>query len=190
MITRFLFERWWLLCAVLVVVELILFAVWTRRRTALAGRAAWIGLVAAIVLPITSHLVVTQRERIERLCRSAAQMIDIGDVASLGGLLADDFEVAGLDKEAFLARVAKTLTRYRVDHPSLRRIKVTLMEAGRADAVFDAVCSIRSTETNFDRLFSRWRITLVWYDSNWRIVTVEALPSPFSPIRNVRDWLR
>ena len=37
----------------LVVVEVVLFAIWTRRRSTTTGRVAWIGFAVAIVLPIT-----------------------------------------------------------------------------------------------------------------------------------------
>ncbi|MCH7873329.1 MAG: hypothetical protein IID33_16660, partial [Planctomycetes bacterium] len=116
---RFFLERWWLLCGVLVVVELVCFAAWTRRRTTPAARATWISLAAVVVLPLVSHWVVTQRERIERLCRDMAHMIDVGDVQSLAIYLGEDFEAAGLDRDEFLSRVARALTRYRVDRPSL-----------------------------------------------------------------------
>lgn len=190
MLIRFFLERWWLLCAVLVVVEVVLFAVWTRRRTTFAGRMAWIGLAAAILLPIVSHQVVTQRERIERLCHDMAHAIDIGDLGSLGDALSEDFDVVGLDKDAFLVRVSRTLTRYRIDNPSLRRMKVTFPKTGHAVAVFDAVCSVRSPDGYQNRLFSRWQVTLVGGDPSWRVITIEALPSPLSPIRTLNDYLR
>ena len=190
MLIRLFLERWWLLCSVLVVVEVALFAVWTRQRTTSAGRMAWIGLAGAIVLPIVSHSVVTQRERIEQLCHGMARAIDIGDLGSLGDTLSEDFDLAGLDKDAFLVRLSRTLTRYRIDNPSLRRMKVTFPKAGRAVAVFDAVCSVRSPEVYQNRLFSRWRVTCVGGDPNWRVITIEALPSPLSPMRTLNDYLR
>lgn len=187
---RFFFERWWLLCSVLVVVELVCFAIWSRRRTTLAARITWISLAALVVLPLVSHLVVTQRERVEELCREIAHTIDVGDIQALKAHLADDFEVAGLDRDEFVERVARALSRYRVDHPSLHRMSVTFPPAGGAVAVFDAVCSVRSRQNNLDRLFSRWRVTLVQTESEWRVVTIKAIPSPLSPIRNIRDYLR
>lgn len=190
MILRFFCERWWLLCAVLVVVELVCFAAWTRRRTTLAARMTWISLAAVVVLPAVSHLVVTQRERIEKLCRDMAHLIDVGDVKALEAHLAGDFEVAGLDRDEFLSRVARALTRYRVDRPSLHRMSVTFLRSGEAVAVFDAVCSVRSQQNYLDRLFSRWQVSLVRAESGWRVVTIKAIPSPLSPIRNLRDFLR
>lgn len=190
MFVRFFLERWWLLCAVLVVVELVCFAVWTRRRTTLAARVTWISLAAVVVLPVVSHLVVTQRERVERLCRNMAHLIDVGDIPALKIHLAGDFEVAGLDRDEFLSRVASALSRYRVDRPSLHRMNVTFPRAGEAVAVFDAVCSVRSQHNYLDRLLSRWQVSLVQADPGWRVVTIEAIPSPLSPIRNLRDFLR
>ena len=190
MMLRFFFERWWLLCAVLVVVELVCFAVWTRRRTTRAARVTWISLAAVVLLPLVSHLVVTQRERIEKICRDMAHMIDVGDVQSLATHLADDFEAAGLDRDEFLSRVARALSRYRVDHPSLHRMSVTFPRSGEAVAVFDAVCAVRSQQNYLDRLFSRWQVALVQAESGWRVVTIKAIPSPLLPIRNIRDYLR
>ena len=190
MLMRFFFERWWLLCGLLVLVELVCFAVWTRRRTTLAARVTWISLAAVVLLPLVSYLVVTRRERIERLCRDMAHMVDVGDMNALGAMLSSDLEVAGLDSEAFLERTAKALTRYRIDRPSLSRLRVTFPQSGQAVVVLDAVCAVRSAENYLDRLFSRWRLTLVEVESAWRVVTIEAVPSPLSPIRNIRDYLR
>ena len=61
---------------------------------------------------------------------------------------------------------------------------------GEAVAVFDAVCSVRSQQNYLDRLFSRWQVSLVGSGSGWRVGTIKAIPSPFSPIRNLRDFLR
>ena len=190
MILRFFFERWWLLCAVLVVVELVCFVVWTRRRTTLAARLSWISLAAVVLLPLVSHLVVTQRERIEKLCRDMAHMIDVGDIRALEAHLANDFEAAELDRDEFLSRVARALTRYRVDQLSLLRMSVTFPRPGEAVAVFDAVCSAHSQQNYLDRLFSRWQVSLIRAETGWRVVTIEAIPSPLSPIRNLRDHLR
>ena len=190
MLMRLFFEQWWLLCGLLVVVELVCFAVWTRSRTRLAARVTWISLAAVVLLPLLSHLVVTRRERIERLCRDMAHMVDVGDMIALGAMLSGDFEVAGLDSEAFLERTAKALTRYRIDNPSLSGIRVTFPQSGQAVAVFNVVCAVRSAENYLDRLFSRWRLTLVEVESGWQVVTIEAVPSPLSPIRDIRDYLR
>ena len=190
MILRFFFERWWLLCGVLVAVELVSFAVWARRRTTRAARMTWITLAAAVALPVISHLVVTRRERIEMLCRDLAHMVDVGDVQSLATRLADDFEAAGLTRDEFLSSVARALSRYRVDHPSLHRMSVTFPRSGEAVAVFDTVCSIRWEQNYLDRLFSRWQVELIQTESGWRVITIEAIPSPLSPIRNLRDFLR
>ena len=69
-------------------------------------------------------------------------------------------------------------------------MNVTFPRAGEAVAVFDAVCSVRSQHNYLDRLLSRWQVSLVQADPGWRVVTIEAIPSPLSPIRNLRDFLR
>ncbi len=190
MISRLLFERWWLLCAAAVVIELILFAVWTRRRSEFAARAAWIALVATVVLPTVSHLVVTPRERIEKLCRDLASMVDAGDVSSIRRHLAEDFSAAGLGRDELLPRMAKTLTEYRVDHARLSRMNVTFPREGEAVATLNAVCTIRSPDVYVSRLLSRWRLSLREEADGWRIVSLKAVPTPLSPIRNLRDCLR
>ncbi len=188
-ITSLLFERVWLLILLLAVMLLASIVVWSRRRTRIWTRIVWGGFAAIPVLSLLSVLVVTPRERIIGLCRELAVLVDAGDVERIGRYLADDFAAAGLDREGFLARVEQRITHDHVDHARLRRFDVEFSRNDQALVVFDAVCSIRSADEYHDHVLSRWRLTFKGRDRVWRVSKIEALPAPFSPIRNVRDWL-
>jgi hypothetical protein len=184
-----LFEKVWRLILLLAVVVLASFVVWSRKRTRTWARIVWCGLAAIPVLGMLSVLVSTPRERIIGLCRELAVLVDVGDVQSIGAYLADDFTAAGLDREEFLARVEQRITHDHVDHARLRRFDVGFSRNDQALVVFDAVCSIRSADAYRDHVLSRWRLTFKGRNGVWRVSKIEALPAPFSPIRNVKDWL-
>ncbi len=190
MISKLLFERFWLLLIVLAAIQLGLIAVWSWRRNRPCARAVWIGFATIPLLLLLSVVVVTPREQIIELCNNLAEMVDEGDVDAIGSHLADDFLVAGLNRADFLDRVEETLATHPVDDARLYRIEVTFPRKDEGAALFNAVCVIRSTDFYLDRLLSRWRVTFVDQRAGWLVTGVEVLPTPLSPVRNIRDWLR
>jgi hypothetical protein len=189
MISRILFESPRLLLAILVVVQFGLICLWSWRRSRVWARVVWAGFAMIPVLLIISIAVVTPREQIIGLCRMLATRVEGGDVAGIGERLADGFEAADLGKSEFLVRVEESLTRYRVDDARLRAFEVESGGRDEATAVFDATCTVRSADSFRGRLPSRWRVTLRRPDRLWLVTKVEALPTPLSPVRDLRDWL-
>jgi hypothetical protein len=184
-----LFEHAVLLLIVLVALQFVIIAIWSRLRTRFWGRAVWVGFGGVVFLPMLSVFVVTERERVIRLCRTLAEMVDRGDVDAIAPHLATRFQAAGFDKTAFLDRAEQRLTIYRVDDPTLRRFETAFPRQGEAELVFDASCTVRSADQFVQRLPSRWRVTMLKEDSRWLLTEVEALPAPLSPVSNLRDWL-
>lgn len=190
MISKLLFESPWLLLILLVAVQFGLIATWSRRRTHRWTRAVWSSFAAMPALLLLSALVVTPRERVIGLCRGLAAMVEAGDVATIGQHLAGDFEAAGFSRLGFLDRIEQSLARYDVNEARLRSFQVTFPRRNEAVAVFNATCRVRSVDAFFDRLASRWRLTLRDDGRLWRVTRVEALPTALSPIRDVRDCFR
>ena len=194
-----LFESPWLLLVLLAAMQFGLLMIWWRRRTRAWSRIVIAGLAAMATLPLLSHLIVTPRERIVRTCRELAVMVEAGDVAGIGGHLADDFEVAGMNRTELLVRVEKTIKRYVVENVRLHAFAVIFPRKDEGVAEFNAVCRIRSAEMPIERLLSRWRLTFrgpsrgqgrgQGRDGSWQVTKIEVVPTPLSPIRNVRDWL-
>ncbi len=189
-ISTLLFENVWLLLVTLVAIQFTLIAFWSWRRTRRSARAVWAGFAAVPVLLLLSIVVVTPRERIIGLCRDLAVMVDEGNVVAIREHLAEDFEAAGMNRDEFLDRVEQTLTLYHVDDARLRGFDITLSRNVEAVAVFNAVCRVRSVDAFLDRLISRWRLTFSGAGRIWRITRIETIPTPFSPIHDLRDWLR
>lgn len=189
MVSKLLLESPFLLLAVLVAIQFGLICVWSWRRSPLWRRIVWSGFAAIPTLLLISVLVITTRERIIELCRDLATMAEHGDIARIGRHLADDLEIAGLNRDEFLDRVRQRLSSYRVKDARLRRFEVTRPGEGGVQAVFDAVCSIESADAFLRQMVSRWRVTFRRSGARWEIVDVEALPTPLSPIRDIRDWL-
>lgn len=181
-------ERAWLLLALMMCLLLGLIAVWSRRRTRRLARAVWITLALTALLPAISQVVVTPRERIVQICRELADLVDRGNVAEIELYLTEDFQAQGLDRFDFIEQLETALARYRVDDARLRRFDVAVA-GDDAVAVFDAVCSIRSVDAYLDRVATRWRLTFRHTAGSWRIASIEAVPTPLSPIRDLRAFL-
>ncbi len=188
-ISKLLFENAILLLVLLVAVQFVMIVIWSRRRTQVWARAVLIGFMLVVVLPLLSVMVVTPPERVIGLCRDLAKMVDRGDVAAIAPHLSNDFVAGDLGKDDFLVRVEQQLSQYRVDDPSLRRFETTFPSRVQAEVVFDASCTVRSVDDFINRLPSRWRVRMIAQDGRWLLTEVEALPTPLSPIRDLRDCL-
>ncbi len=189
MINTVLFESPYLLFVLLVAIQSGLVAIWWRRRTPPWTRTVCAGFAAIPTLLVLSHLVVTQRERVIGTCRELAAMVEAGEVTGIGRRLADDFEASGLNRSRLLDRIEQNFKRYRVENARLRGFEVSFPRKDQAVAVFNAVCRVRSAEMLIERLLSRWRLTFQSRGQSWKVTRIEALPTPMSPIRNLRDWL-
>lgn len=185
-----LFERPWLLLVLLAALQFVLIAIWSRWPTRSCARAVWIGFAAMPSLIALSAVVVTQRERVIDLCRELASLVDLGDVDAVAPLLSEDFAAGELDREAFLRRAKEKLTRFDVNDPRLRGFEVNFGEPGHAVVVFHAVCRVRSPDAYINQFPSRWRMSLRSGGRTWKVTKLEALPTPFSPVRHMRELLR
>ncbi len=189
MIVRFLFENAWLLLMVLAAIQFALIVIWSRLRARFWTRLVWAGFAAIPALVALSAAVVTPRERIIEICLTLAALVDEGNVAGIRGHLDDNFRAAGLDPAEFLARVEQALTTYHVDDASLRRFEVAFPDEENAVAMFTAACRVRSTDAIVGQLISRWRLAFRHDGRDWKVKKIETLPSPFSPMRDLRDVL-
>lgn len=189
MVTRLLLESTWLLLALLVACQFALICLWSWRRTRLLARAVFVGLATIPVLLVVSSVVVTQRERVVLLCEELADLLDRGELTDLSAHLSDDFSAGSMDASAFVDRLADRLRQYPIDDPVLRGFEVTFADDGGCVVTFDASAQVRSVERFMDRVRSRWRVTFRRRDNTWQVTRLEALPTPFSPIRSLGDWL-
>jgi hypothetical protein len=188
-IERLLFESPILLLPLVLIVLFILIVRWSRRRDRGSARAMTIGFIAAAMLLALPGLVVTRREQIIAECRELARAVDDGDVAAIDARLAEDFRIGDLDRAAVVGRLTDTLTRFRVDDPRLRRFEVSFPTPNTAVATFAASARVRSAESLYDRLPSRWRLTFRETEG-WKVARLESLPVPPLNLPSVEAWLR
>jgi hypothetical protein len=173
-----------------VAAQFVLIAIWSWRRSRLWARTVWVGFVALPVLFTLSLVVVTPRERIIAACEHLAASVEAGDVSAIDQMLADDFEVEGLDRDAFIERVEQTLTRYRVRDISLRQFGVTFPRKDVGVVEFHATAHVRSPELVHDWLASRWRLTFRRNGDTWRLTGIKSVPAPPLNLGELRGWLR
>jgi len=188
--TGFLLEAPWRLTIVAVAVQFALICLWSVTRARPAGRAVWIGFAAWTCMLVVSVVVVTRRERIIEWCHDMALLVERGDVAGIMDRIDGEFDVRGLGRDDFERGVTAALAKYRIDRPKLRRFKVDLPDDDHAVVEFQVTCRVRSAEVFVDSLLSRWRVQLRHRHQTWLATSVEAVPTPLSPIRDLNDWLR
>ncbi len=190
MIQHVLLESRLLLFGAWVAVQFAVMGVWSWRRTQGASRGVWIGLVALPVLLLLSTVVVTQREQITALCRKLTGHVERGETRQIADHLHTQFEAAELDRDAFVERMEPALKRFDIDNLRLSRFDFTFAGDDEATVELSATCNVRTTDAFFDRVPSRWRLMLVHRAGEWYVISIEAIPTPLSPVRNLRDWIR
>lgn len=187
MVESLLFEKPITLAALWGAVVLVSLVVWRQRRT--RGSSRWfVGVLLAWPILIgVSLLVVTSRERIVRICHNMARSVQAGDAAAIAAHMDDVLDAEGLDRDAFMQHVERTLERMKFENLRLRQVEVTFDDPVTGTALFNAVCGVRSTEINHPHIISRWRVTFKLRDRDWLVILIEAVPTPFSPIRSLRQ---
>ena len=190
MMSRIFFESLWLLVVVWFAVQFVLVAVWSWRRTSTPARVVWGGFAALPLLIALSMWVVTPRERIVQLCEELAGFVDDGNITAIGLRLTDDFALEDYDRKAFLARVERSLTDYRVDNPRLSSFRVELSDPDNGTVEFHASARVRSQDLVQDWVPSRWRLTVRQVADVWRVSRIEALSVGLPGFGNVLEWVR
>ncbi|UCE59087.1 MAG: hypothetical protein JSU63_16785 [Phycisphaerales bacterium] len=190
MITRMLFENLWMLAVTWVVVQFILIANWSWRRTKLTARIVWTGFAVLPLLILTSSLVVTDREAIITICEEMADAVEAGDIPAIARHLHENCEADDLDRDAFLDRVEQTLTRYRLWDVYLRRFNVTFSTDEVATVEFSSSARVRAADIPYEYFIARWRLTFHGHADSWLVTRIEPLPNTQTGLPNLRDLLR
>ena len=190
MMSRIFFESVGLLAVVWFAVQFALVAVWSWRRTSTTARVVWGGFAALPLLIGLSIWVVTPHERIVQLCEGLAGFVDDGNITAIDLRLTDDFALEDYDRQAFLARIERSLTDYRVDDPRLSSFRVELSDPDHGTVEFHASARVRSPDLVQDWVPSRWRLTVRQVGDEWRVCRIEALRVGPPGIGNVLDWVR
>jgi len=190
MISRILFESLWLLVITWTVVQFILIAVWSWRRSPRSARVVWAGFIALPLMIVVSSLLVTNRETLIAICTELGAAVERGDVRAIGSRLHEECYAEGLDREEFLRRAEQTLIRYRINDVQLRRFEVTFPEENVGIVEFTAIAHVRSADIPYEFFTSRWRLTFRKSADSWLAARIEALPSPQAGRPGLVDMLR
>jgi len=190
MLQHVLLESRLLLFGAWMALQLVVIGVWSWRRTRAANRAVWAGLIALPLLMLVSTLVETGREQLIATCRSLARNVERGEVWAIKSRLAPGFEAAQLDRAAFGERLEPALQRYAVGNVRLSRFGFAFDADDRATVALSASCNVRTADRFMNRVLTRWRVRFIRAGDEWLITSLEAVPTPFSPVRHLRDWIR
>jgi len=189
-LTRILFESFWMLAAVWVPLQFTLVAIWSWRRSQPSARTVWVGFAALPVLMLASSVVVTQREQIIAVCEELGGFVEDGDVDAIGKRLAGNCQAENLDRAAFLSRVEDTLTRYHVWDVNLRSFETSFPTDGACVVEFHATARVRSNDLPYEWFSSRWRLTFRSIGDSWLVTKIKPLPTPQGNLPSLSDLLR
>jgi len=170
-IIRLLFESVAGLAAVLAVVLFVLLVYWRR-----SGRSKplLIALAVTVLLFVVQTLVVTAREHVAQVMSAIEKDLVHARTAALAVALAPEFETAGMDRDAFVAYVARQMKK--VDVRSVERQSLGVEEsAGDRLTVTAAYLADVTVQDYAGELLTRWSLTFVRTPDGWQIVAIQPL---------------
>ena len=188
--TQILFEQPVKLFLYWIIVQIVIAITWWITRSRKSLNAFWISMASIVLLESLSILVVTPREQIQQLCSELVNLIQVQDSDCFVDHIDHSFEASGYDRDRFVDRVKPAIERIQLSDIQLKRLEVQLPEENKGVAEFDVDCVIQTAEMPYRPILSRWRLTLIRKNDQWKIVHIKALPRPLSPIRSLRQCLK
>jgi hypothetical protein len=166
-----LFESLPVLGAVLFTINFVLLVLWRR-----GGRPhpLLVGLVLSLVLLLVQAVVVTHRERADRVLSAIETDIERARSGALANVLVEDFRAGDLERAAFLESVDELLRRVQIR--SVRRLMLEV--TARADDRFTAEATYHAdimADVYAGAFLSSWAITFERREDQWRIAAIRPL---------------
>ena len=189
MIVHVLFESVWLLCATWVAVQFLLVCIWSWRRTKPTLYTLGAGFAVLPILLCVSAWVVTDRERIIQTCRDMASYVEACNLSGIEYGLAEDFEMAGRDKDQFLKRLEMDCRRVRISDVGLGGFDVSFGESNVGVASFRATARIQAEDLAYQWYMARWRLTFVESGERWLLSKAERLSREASQPNALQDLM-
>ncbi len=161
----------WLYVA-LAAAEMILLAVFLRRRTRPLAIALAVPVALALAVLATDMLVVTDRERIDAALSDLAAKLEKRDLQGVSTYLADDFGGDYIDREAAVKAAEAALKTYRIDSIRTRNVRIEMLDAQAKVHLLTAIHF--NSDAGPAAYTLEW--TLFWAKRNgeWRIFSVKA----------------
>jgi hypothetical protein len=165
-----LFESPLQLMAMLILLESILLTWWWIR----ADRRAGIGMIGLLlvgaVMLIVQHVVVTDREKIQRLLEDMALAVDSEDVSAFAAHIDEQYNADGLDKARLIERVAAAFKEVKIDDVKLVETRIRV-EDDTATVDLRAHARIRGGDLPYEYHLSFWEVKLVRRGSDWTVTS-------------------
>ncbi len=169
-IARFFLEDLSLMLMAQFVVLSIMLAIHRRYFSPRTRRAVWITLGVCATLIALQVVVKTDRERIRILVKGLVEAVDRPDMDFIANALDEQFHDPRYgDRAAFLKAVEQQLQRLVVDAASVWKFQRIEVSDGQAVVDFQAICDVRYSGYAQNRLPSRWELTFVKRDGEWKV---------------------
>ena len=174
-----LFERPATIYIVLGAAEVVVLAVWARRRTRRCGWVALAAPVLAVVVGLIAHYVQTDGEKIAAILDAAISNIKAGKVDAAAECLDSEFVAAdfrsGLSsKGPYVEWARRILKRWPVHRVVVRRCE-TEVSGDSAVTELKATVICKSGEGLKDAV---WELTWIRRREGWRVAAIKTLGPP------------
>jgi len=168
-LVHLLFESPLQLLVALVLVEAVVATVWWFRPGRRTSALVIAGLLVGAILLIIQHLVVTDRERIERLLDELALAVDCEDLPTLTAAIDEQYHADGLDKPHLLEQIQTAFAQADIDDVRLLDVRVHV-DRDTAEVHLRVHCRVRAPDWPYDYHLSAWDLRLARRAGGWRVL--------------------
>jgi len=136
-----------------------------------------LALILSSAMLLMQALIVTDRERVARVCSQLAAAVERADAAAFAEQVSERVSVRrargdALDKDALMERFQRLREEYHVEEVRLRDMEIRV--EGRSVVVeLRATCRVVARSERYPSVTSRWRMRFDREGNEWRLTEVE-----------------
>jgi len=180
---------------VLAAAEAVLVLLWRRgvvKRTILLAVCP----VLAIAVVAVSTLIVTDRERIEKLTEEVVSHAERLDIPAISDYVDDDYNYGGMNKKLWYALSTAFAKIYRFKSISIKELEVTFPAPGQADVLLRVFVHMDpEAQGLFPSSYFYYTSKLAWTrnaQGQWKITAMIPLRYNYQDLtaRSLLEWLR
>jgi hypothetical protein len=187
--SELLFEKFWLLLLIALVVSggVIYWAM--QRRTKKLMRAAKVVPVVFAFLLALNVWVITEREAIREQTNQLIRVCEQGSAEALGAMLDPQFSAQGLSGGDFVEQVSEAFERLKI--PNVTLLGVEIKPGGQAGKPVVKLVTfahiVGKGGNDYGNVRSAWELTYIKRDTGWYLYELRPLSIQMKPVSDIRE---
>jgi hypothetical protein len=189
--TELLFEKFWLMLGLGIIVSGSVIAWANQRRTPRLVKAAKIVPVVFALLLLMNWWVITDREAIRMQIKKLVAACEKGDADAMGKLFDKQFSAQGLTREDLVTEVKKVFENLRIANVWLLDVQIDVNRQTPTAKLATTASIVSQANHDYGSVRSDWELEFIRRDEKgWLVYTLRPLSVMLNPVNDIRDVIR